>query len=190
MSDLPNELIETRPGLADDPSMQHPATGMHRVPTKYTKGLHEQIVALVRVGNRPHVAAMYCGLSANCFTSWMKKGKEGDPTLWEFARDIDQAVAGTEIACIKAITQDLDPSKLDPEYAKWLSERRFPDGYSKEANAKVQGILEEFMARLAVNLPPEIFKMVVAAASGHAQSLTSSSPIAELSVSSAEEEAG
>lgn len=189
MSKLPPEALEQRPHLMTDDEAEHPVNGpmLGPVPRQYTRGLHDAIVQKIRQGNRPVAAAQQCGITAATFSRWMQLGKDGNPHLWQFAEDVECATAVPEGAAIASITGP-EGKFDDPDNAKWWLERARPEGYSKEANAKVHGMIAEFLERLSANLPPEIFKMVVAAAAGHSPRLAAQYTPPELTSGSDEEE--
>lgn len=168
MKTLPPEALATRPALAFNEHAQHPANGPNigYPPLRYSTALHEAVIAGIKKGNRPVIAAAAAGLPSQSFYEWMKRGKEGDPHLWQFAEDVEQALAHAETSAIAVIASQDGSFAQDSDNAKWWLERSRSDGYSKEASTKVNGMLEEFFKRIEAALPPEIFQLVIAAASG------------------------
>jgi transposase-like protein len=63
--------------------------------TRLNRVLQEQIVAAIRAGGFPHIAAQAFGVSRQSFERWRKLGRsnEGDAELVSFARAIDEAIA-------------------------------------------------------------------------------------------------
>lgn len=101
------------------------------------------------------------GLTAANYYSWMKRGREGDPHLAEFAEDIELALGfaeGQALAAVRAFE--------DPEHAKWYLERTRAAGYSKEVNQKVEALIADFMTRMRDGLPPALYLQVLAVANG------------------------
>lgn len=166
---LPADLHITRPALFDDPNAEHPGAGpmLGPPPAKYTTGVKDRICQLIEEGQRPKIAAAMAGISKDTFERWMKQGREGHPHLWEFSEAVERAVAVSEGKAV-AVLATSGTFDTNPENAKWFLERRFADGYSKEAATKVNAMLEDFFKRLEAALPPEIFQMVIAAAAGQA----------------------
>lgn len=162
---LPDALVETRPALAEDPSTQHPTNGapLGPVPARYTRALHDAIVQHIADGNRPTVAAKMAGLPESTFYSWMQRGRNNDPHLWEFARDIELAEGRAEGEAVKVIKEAF---KDDPDHAKWWLERARARGWNKSAAAIADAQIEEFMRRLEAGLPPEVFQLVLSVAVG------------------------
>lgn len=172
---LPEPLVSTRPAVANDPNLQHPENGaaLGPPPQRYSRAMHDTIVRHIEQGMRPAQAAAMAGLPANTYYSWIKKGREGHPHLWEFAQDVERALAVVEGKAVAAIVGKGEVFE-DSDNAKWFLERRFADGYSKEAATKVNAMLEDFFRRLEQNLPVitadmvgrSMFEIVIAAASG------------------------
>lgn len=161
----PPELEATRPAIAEQESVDHPSTGapLGPPPRRYTLGLHTQIVELIKQGNRPPVAAAAAGITPATFHEWMRRGKDGDPHLYQFALDVDQAFALAETAAIETVRKAM---LENPEYAKWYLERARADGYSKQVNMMVESQLQAFMKRLEEALDPETFHKVLAVYAG------------------------
>lgn len=174
--ELPQSLVETRPALADDYGAQHPGNGppLGPIPVRYSRPLHEAICASIRVGNRPVVAAQMAGLPSSTFHNWLRLGREGDPHLWEFARDVELAEGQAEGTAVKTV---VDTFSDDPENAKWWLERGRSGGWSKQVQQLVNGQLEEFMARLEAGLPPEVFQLVLNVAVGQAPRALPTTPL-------------
>lgn len=168
MKPLPPETLATRPALAFNEFAQHPANGENigYPPLRYSIALHQAIVDGIKKGNRPHIAAAAAGLPSQTYYAWMRRGKEGDPHLWQFADDVERALAHAETSAIAVIASQDGSFAQDSDNAKWWLERSRSDGYSKEAATKVNSMLEEFFKRIEAALPPEIFQLVIAAASG------------------------
>jgi hypothetical protein len=125
---------------------------------RYSRALHDAICANIREGNRPVVAAQMAGLPEHTFHSWMQRGKEGDPHLWEFARDVELSVGRAEGEFVEVIKK---ASKDDPDVAKWWLERGRSGGWSKQVNQLVNAQLEETMLKLEAGLTPEDFQKVL-----------------------------
>jgi hypothetical protein len=175
----PEGLLASRPALEGE-NVPHPASGAPpgSPPRGYSRGLHDRIVELIRLRNRPAVAAAIAGIPSSTYYAWMRKGREGDPWLYEFACDVEKAMAEAESAAIQTITGPSPDLFTDPDSARWWLERARPEGYSKDTNTKVNALLIEFMERLERALPPEIFQMVVAA--GQGQALLQEKPVFQL----------
>lgn len=161
----PEGLLEQRPTLADEVSVEHPENGapLGKPPAKYTRGVHDAIVQAIRDGNRPHVAAGMAGITPSTFHHWMQRGASGDPHLWEFSQDVELAKHVAEGEAVKVLKKAF---AADPDAAKWWLERARSDGYSKQVKTLVESQIEEFMKRLEEGLPPEIFEMVLAIYAG------------------------
>jgi len=157
---LPDELIASRPGLSRDPYGEHPTTGpmIGAPPARYSRAVHDSIVNSIKGFQRPLVAAQIAGIPASTFHNWMRLGKEGNPHLWEFAEDVENAMA---IAEGKAIDMVIKAAETDPENFKWWLERSRPEAYAKDVNARVHGELENFVKRLEAALDPATFEKVL-----------------------------
>jgi transposase-like protein len=193
----PAQLVETRPAALEMESLHHPEQGPYLgpPPKRYSKALHEAIVANIKKGNRPVIAAAMAGIPSSTFYKWMQRGKEGHPHFWAFSEDVELAMAVAEGKAVEKIAGDDGEFQNDPENAKYWLERQRMEGWSKDANAKVQGMVSEFMERLENNLPavitPEMvgqpmFKFVIAAATG--QTVTTARPTFQLTDGSEEDD--
>ncbi len=164
---LPEALLATRPALADDPYGEHPSNGplLGPIPARYSKAVHDSIIASIKQFQRPVVAAQIAGIPASLYYRWMQMGKEGNPHLYEFVQDVEQAIA---VAEGKAIDSIVLAAKTDPENYKWYLTARHPEAYSKEVAARVNGELENFFRRLEAGLDAPTFEKVLAIFAGQA----------------------
>lgn len=162
-SRLPASLLEARPGLAFNEDEAVAPGSIGRPPAKYTRAVHDSIVENIKKFNRPLVAAQIAGISAAIYHHWMRLGKAGDPHLWEFADDVEQAMAVAEGLAIEKVVA---AAEADPENFKWWLERSRPEAYSKDVAARVNGELENFVKRLELQLDPATFERVLACFAG------------------------
>jgi hypothetical protein len=156
-----------RPGLTLY-GVPHPNDGpAHKVPSKYTVGLHKQIVKLVLEGNHPDTAARSCGISAPLFREWMKRGEEeGEGScLYALWCDVDRAFAQAEIGATKVV---VEAANEDPKFAAWWLERAASERWNKQTQVIVRGELESFLSKLEAALPPHLFEQVLRVATGRA----------------------
>lgn len=195
----PKELVQTRPAVElESPDIpQNPEQGPYLGPPPrlYSRALHDAIIKHIENGNRPQIAAAMAGLPSNTYYRWMQQGRQGHPHYWEFAEDVERAMAVAEGKAVSVIAGADGSFSVEPEHAKWWLERTRTDGYSKEANAKLQAMAEDFFKRIETNLPavitPEmvgqsVFQMVLAAAAG--QAIAATKPTFELTSGSEEED--
>lgn len=164
-NDVPPGVLAAAPYLEFD---EKPYGATSRPPQKYTPAVRDVIVEKIRKGVRPEQAAVLAGISINTFHRWMKQGREGHVHLWEFADAVERALAELEENGIAAIAGEDGKFTDKAENAKWFLERRFAAGYSKDVAQKFNAALEDLFGRLESSLPPDIFQMVLAAASGQA----------------------
>lgn len=174
---LPTDLVLARPALAEDPVAQHPSNGesVGKPPTKYTPALHNDIVSRIEKFQRPVVAAQQAGITSATFYEWMRRGKAGDPHLYAFVEDVEQAMAVAEGKAVERVVNDAIDN--DPENFKWWLERSRPEGYSKDVAARVQSELENFIKRLEGGLDAATFEKVLGVFAGQpvTQALTQKS---------------
>ncbi len=150
-------IEHTRPA-AVEAGQSLSAVKMGNPPVKYTIGVHNQICENIKKGNRPVTAAQMAGIPSHMFYRWMNQGKAGDPHLYQFAEDVELAIGFFESTVVAAVVDDI-PN--DIKSAHFLLERRFPEGYAKDVDAKVQAIMSDFVARLQEALTePEIAKIL------------------------------
>lgn len=169
----PQELLEQRPGLVGDPSVRHEAMGvpLGDPPRKYTRAVHDVICAELEKGQRPQGACAKAGITMSTFHNWVKRGKEGDPWLYEFAEDVEIAINLAEHKALGVITDGFnaeDPDKIDPERAKWFLERTRSDGFSKQVKQVVENQIQDFLLRLEAALDGPTFERVLAVYLGQA----------------------
>src|SRR5215510_10362942 len=79
-----------------------------RKPPRLTPPLQQRIVAAIRSGGYPHVAAQAAGVSAALFDEWLERGQaEG---AWEpyrsFAEEVREAAAQARLLAETALFQD------------------------------------------------------------------------------------
>jgi hypothetical protein len=164
----PKELIDQRPVLEAEEEVLHPSTGpnLGPPPRQYTRALHERLCEELRKGQRAQGACARAGITVATFYDWVRKGKNGDPHLWEFAQDVEIAFNTAEANAVDAITKTFtevrDDAKPDTENAKWMLERTRAEGYSKQVKTAVESQVKEFMIRLEAALPEAVFEQVLA----------------------------
>ncbi len=165
---MARDLNHTRPAAIEaGQSLENCRMG--NPPAKYTPGLHAHVVDLIKKGHRPIAAARQAGIASHMFYRWMNLGKNGDPHLFQFSEDVEQAVAIFEGTMVDVVIED---ASNDAKSAQWMLERRHPEGYSKEVDAKVNGIIANFMANLKEHLTDAEYFRVVAVSSGFSGSET------------------
>jgi hypothetical protein len=155
-------LEDTRPAAVVEGQDVNAAV-LGPIPPRYTPGVHLQICDNIRAGNRPVTAANMAGITSQNFYMWMQLGRAGNPHLVQFVEDIEIATGQAEGSAVKVIQESFWEN---PDNAKWWLERTRSAGFSKEVNEKVSGLLNEFMDRLQIGLPPDIYDKVLAVASG------------------------
>lgn len=169
---MTRDLNHTRPAAIEaGQSLQ--AVQMGRPPARYTVGVHQQICENIKKGARPVTAAQMAGIPSHMFYRWMNLGRNGDPHLYQFVEDVDLAIGVFEGRMTEKVVESTEE---DPKQAQWVLERRFPEGYSKDVDAKVNAILANFMVGLKENLTTDEYYKVMAIKAGFAGSLESSPP--------------
>jgi hypothetical protein len=177
----PQELIEARPALADDPDVHHPSMGVQlgRPPRNYTQAVHDRICEELRKGQRAQGACARAGITVSTFHEWIRRGKSGDPHLYQFAEDVEIAFNEAEAKAVDVIAAGAlaEPGSdaMSAEEAKWYLERTRADGYSKQVKTLVDTQQREFMERLERSLMgmparmmsgPQIFELVLSIYAG------------------------
>lgn len=106
--------------------------------TKFTKERREKIVALVRDGNYPIVAARASGISEAVFYEWLKRGKKdiADKKLSAHAEFADMVASAEAEAESELVSKIKTVSITDEKSAQWLLERKHPDRWGR--NDKVR----------------------------------------------------
>lgn len=140
-------------------------------PSKLTDETRDAIVARVREGVHPDVAAQCEGVGASTCRGWIQRGKlaeesEGDIAESEvpylaFSQAILRARAEFEADTLQEVRASLDVAG-NTQHSKWILERLFPERYSQKITVDLKDrALEELLDRLREGLDPETFSRVV-----------------------------
>lgn len=162
-----SKLAEARPILNVKPDL-YMAVGetlpKSNPPRLYSQAVHNLICDELRKGQRPQGACARAGVTMSVFRDWIRKGKMGDPYLYNFAKDVELAFNEAEANAVDAITSKINPSSEnnDIEAAKWWLERARPEGYSKQVKTAIDVQMKEFLLRLEEALEPHVFEQVLA----------------------------
>lgn len=139
----------TRPGLVLH-GVPHPNDGPlppKGPPLKYNREIHESIVEMIRNGATPEHAAAYNRISKTAFYDWIRRGRDGDPYLTEFAEDIEQALAEAKMKLERLV---MEGSIKDAGLALKALERKDPANWSKtvkhETRNELNGFIEDLLA--------------------------------------------
>jgi hypothetical protein len=158
----PPSLEDVRPGA--DPALNAAGARTFRAaPPRYSKGLQDQICALIRQGQRPEVAAGACGLPRGTFHEWVRRGKLSAedprfvPELWEFAKEIDQAKDDAEKGMVEKLLND----GTKEDYRYWLKTQRAQD-WSEKVQIEVNNREREMVEKLRKGLDTATFLRVMA----------------------------
>jgi len=122
-------------------------------PPKLTDELIDQIVALVRAGNYPAVAARAAGVPPRTFHRWMAMGREGKARYAPLLERIEEAEDLAEAALVASLrahaTRDakLALAFLERRFAKRWS-RRDAGGALPDTDSEPIQLTEEDRARL------------------------------------------
>lgn len=169
----PIALLEQRPVLAGNEDVKHPLTNpiIGDPPRKYTLAVHERICLELSNGQRPQGACARAGITVATFYEWIRRGKAGDPHLFQFAEDVEIAFNTAEAKAVDVVAagfKEGDTANWDPERAQWFLERARADGYSKQVKTAVEGQIRQFLERLEAALEPALFERVLAVYLGQA----------------------
>jgi hypothetical protein len=135
---------------------------MARLDPRLTPQLEQTIVAYVRAGGLPHVAAEAAGVPYALFRRWMQRGdgKDARPAYRHFRRAVHQAHAqarlGAEVAVFKGKPLDwlkCGPGREAPGRTGWTSAAKAPPAARGEAaptlsHPEVQRLLVELLEQL------------------------------------------
>lgn len=104
-------------------------------PTDLTPALQRKIVAMVRDGCSPEIAARAAGIAASTYYLWRAKGREQTDTAYsEFSEAIENAIAECEARALRVI-QRAAPKNW--QAAMTMLERRFPDRWGRRERIDV-----------------------------------------------------
>jgi len=93
----------------------------------YKPEIAERVLAIVKAGVDPEVAAATCGVTKRKFAKWLQFGGEGEEPYATFAELVAVAVAGFEARLVAAVSTK---AKDDASFALRVLERRFPERWS------------------------------------------------------------
>lgn len=98
-------------------------------PTDLTPKLQRKIVAMVRDGVSPEVAAVAAGIHRATYYDWRARGRaEGSGLYTDFSDAIETAIAQCEARIASVVTKAFPTSW---QAAMTLGERRFPDRWGR-----------------------------------------------------------
>lgn len=87
----------------------------------YTPDKHQLFVNALMAGNYIETAAGLIGVHRNTISRWMEWGEQGKQPFEKFMRDVQQALAASEMNDLRVIDQ---AAQRDPKWAAWRLERR------------------------------------------------------------------
>jgi hypothetical protein len=90
----------------------------------YKPDVAERVLAIVKAGVDPEVAAATCGVTKRKFGKWLQLGGEGEEPFATFAEQLAVAVAGFEARLVATVATK---AKDDASFALRVLERRFPE---------------------------------------------------------------
>jgi len=167
-------LKEQRPALVHNEDLMHgydDRTPLGPPPAKYTAAVHEKICDELKKGQSKRAAAARAGITEATLHDWLKRGRDGDPHLWQFAEDVEIAQHLFEAGAVETITASAlsqEPDKQSSEDAKWMLERTRSDAFSKQVKTTVENQIRDFMIRLEAALDERTFAKVLAVYLGQA----------------------
>ena len=128
-----------------------------------TPAIEKIILAYVRAGGFPHVAAEAAGVSRELFDEWMRKG-EGDKPLKKYKRFAEavrraeaQARLGAEVAALKDKPMDwlkAGPGKETAAKPGWSALAKPRAGGDKPASPLLDPAVQAFLRALLQALEP------------------------------------
>ena len=127
-----------------------------------TNDIQKMILAYVRAGGFPHVAAEAAGVPRDLFDEWMRKGEEADPPVKKyhlFAEAVRKAEAearlGAEVAALKEKPMDwlrAGPGKETAAKPGWSALAKPRAGAARETplaeRPEVQALVRELLRAL------------------------------------------
>lgn len=119
-------------------------------PTELTPALQKKIVAMVRDGMSPEIAAVAAGLHRSTYYDWRARGRsEGEGIFSDFSDAIENAIAECEAHALRVI-QRAAPKNW--QAAMTLLERRFPDRWGRRDRLDVYHQVQREAERIAAEL--------------------------------------
>ena len=128
------------PPRAGDPSGQHRPETLP--PYKFDPTIGDRIVTWLQAGSFVETAAAAAGISKQTFYNWLARGARAEaereePSLWAWARRIDQAQAEAELGLLGMV---LGAAKSGAwQAAAWYLERKFPERWRRRETVEHTG---------------------------------------------------
>jgi transposase len=107
--------------------------------TSLTEEVRERILKYLKLGAYVETAAAAAGISRDAFYKWMRRGAKGEQPYKDFADEVDQAMAESEVRDLSII---LGAAQSNWTAAAWRLERRFPEKYGRHDRTKVEAKVE------------------------------------------------
>jgi hypothetical protein len=119
-------------------------------PTDLTPTLQKKIVAMIRDGVSPEIAAVAAGISRATYYAWRARGREesAGPYL-DFLDAVEKAIAECEARAVHVVAKAFGKNW---QAAMTLMERRFPDRWSRRDRLDVYHQVQREAERIAAEL--------------------------------------
>lgn len=118
-------------GLAGtDPALCAHHAGVRR-PMKFSEQTVERIVAVLRAGNYPAVAAAAAGITEKTYYQWLRWGRSdaaADAPYRDFATRVERALSEGEA---RNVTLVASAATENWQAAAWMLERRWPERWAR-----------------------------------------------------------
>lgn len=125
--------------------------------SKMTPRIIAKICDALAIGATYKSAAQYAGISECTFHNWMKKGRKARyGRFHDFVQDVEEAKGRAKIGALASIAKAAKDG--DWKAAKWLLERREPEGYADHNRVKIDA---RFSDDQRVNISVERAEQVI-----------------------------
>jgi transposase len=98
--------------------------------TKLNAEVRERFLQAIRVGATYDLACKFAGITYQTFLNWKERAeKDGSGEFFEFFEDISKAEGLAAIKWLALLDKHAD---IDPKWAAWKLERRYPEQYGRQ----------------------------------------------------------
>lgn len=119
-------------------------------PTDLTPALQKKIIAMIRDGVTPEIAAVAAGVGRTTYYRWTARGREETEGPYrDFWDAIEKAIAECEARAVHVVAKAFGTSW---QAAMTLMERRFPDRWSRRDRLDVYHQVQREAERIAAEM--------------------------------------
>jgi hypothetical protein len=137
-------------------------------PTKFDVEKGQRVCSALSEGLFLTDAAAIVGVDVRTVERWIEAGRRGREPYAGFAKDVDHARAQFVLLSLRKIREGAD----DTRGLRWLLERLRPRQYGDRVQVHIENHVNELLEQLEKVLPPDVYELVLAVASGEGGTAT------------------